>query len=196
MYNVFKEPSLPLISRYLHYFIKQEIDGETLPMLVNCASLEQLNACGLHTIKKQMKLRKHYSTLCTPETVSCDGTGGTVSASPSATSCDSKKLTLSQMKVLSPEHKRLYLMKRNKVAAAARNTWPGNNVPCFRNNKKEKETLDDLVISLIKECSLPIFGEKAIRQHILDTLTERRRNVKKGYNYEQPPAKKKLKLQI
>ncbi len=44
--------------------------------------------------------------------------------------------------------------------------------------------LDDLVKKLVPECSLGFFGEKAIRKHVLDTLTERRRNVRKGYNYD------------
>ena len=44
--------------------------------------------------------------------------------------------------------------------------------------------LDDLVTMLLPECSLPCFNKKQIRQRILDTLTERRRNVKTGHDYE------------
>ena len=47
------------------------------------------------------------------------------------------------------------------------------------------QELDDLVKTLVPTCSLPYFGEAAIRQHILDTLKEKRRNIKKGYNYDQ-----------
>lgn len=74
--------------------------------------------------------------------------------------------------------------RRNKVAAAARNEWPGNDIPCFRNNKENTKKLDDLVERIEADCSLPYFGTFTIRQHILDTLTERRRCVKKGYDYE------------
>ena len=74
--------------------------------------------------------------------------------------------------------------RRNKVAAAAKEVWPGNDIPTFRKDEKNLKKLDDLVKKLTPECSLPFFQEKAIRQHILDCLTEHRRNVKKGYNYD------------
>ncbi len=61
---------------------------------------------------------------------------------------------------------------------------PGNEIPTFRNHKENPKMLDDLVKKLVPECSLGFFGEKAIRKHVLDTLTERRRNVRKGYNYD------------
>ena len=74
--------------------------------------------------------------------------------------------------------------RRNKVAAAARNTWPGNVIPTFRNDKENTKRLNDLVEQLAAECCLPYFTKDAIRQHILSCLTERRRNIKKGYDYE------------
>ena len=43
--------------------------------------------------------------------------------------------------------------------------------------------LDDLVTELIPTCSSKFFTEASIRQHIIDTLAERRRQVKKGYDY-------------
>ena len=75
--------------------------------------------------------------------------------------------------------------RRNKVAAAARNAWPGNNIPTFRNDSHSLTKLDELVKGLVPDCATPFFGEKAIRRHIIDTLTERRRRVKKGYSYEE-----------
>lgn len=70
------------------------------------------------------------------------------------------------------------------VAEAARKRWPGNDIPVFRNNPANMAELDDLVTMLLPECSLPCFNKKQIRQHILDTLTERRRNVKRGHDYD------------
>lgn len=55
---------------------------------------------------------------------------------------------------------------------------------CFRNNKENIALLDSLVDRLEPECSLPLFEKQAIRHHILDTLTERRRCIKKGHDYE------------
>jgi hypothetical protein len=78
----------------------------------------------------------------------------------------------------------IFYCRRNKVAAAARKTWPGNVIPTFRNDKENTKRLDDLVEQLEPECCLPCFGRDAIRQHILSCLTERRRNIKKGYDYE------------
>ena len=44
--------------------------------------------------------------------------------------------------------------------------------------------LDDLVEDLIPECSTPFFGKKAIRKHAIDTLHERRRQIRLGHDYE------------
>lgn len=70
------------------------------------------------------------------------------------------------------------------MSQAACETWPGNDIPTFRNNKDNTAKLNELVNKLEPECALPDFGRAAIKQHILDCLTERRRNVKKGYDYE------------
>ena len=70
------------------------------------------------------------------------------------------------------------------VAEAARRKWPGNSIPTFQNNPANMAELDNLVAKLLPECTLPCFNKKQIRQHILDTLTERRRSVKRGHNYD------------
>ena len=70
------------------------------------------------------------------------------------------------------------------VAEAARKKWPGNHIQTFRNNVANMAELNDLVTKLLPECSLPWFNKKQIRQHILDTLTERHKNVKRGHNYD------------
>ena len=74
--------------------------------------------------------------------------------------------------------------RRNKVSAAAREKWPGNDIPTFKNNKEKIKELDDFVAKLSAEHSMKYFGPAAIKQHILDCLTERRRSVRKGYDYE------------
>lgn len=73
--------------------------------------------------------------------------------------------------------------RRRKVAKAASEKWPGNNIPTFRNNKENLQQLDHLVEKLVPECQLPHFGKKQIRQHILDCLNERRRQIRKGHDY-------------
>ena len=70
------------------------------------------------------------------------------------------------------------------VSEAARRKWPGNQIPTFYNNPTNMAELDNLVTKLLPECSLTYFNKKHIRQHILDTLTERRRNVKRGHDYD------------
>ena len=74
--------------------------------------------------------------------------------------------------------------RRNKVAAAAWKTWSGNNIPIFKHNPTLLKQLDKLVESLLQDCKLPFFDEKAICSHIMDTLTERRQQIKKGHDYE------------
>lgn len=78
----------------------------------------------------------------------------------------------------------MFDFRRNRVAEAARRKWPGNNLPTFKNNKEMLKSLNELVEQLIPECQMDNFGKDAIRKHILDTLNERRRQVRKGYDYE------------
>ena len=63
--------------------------------------------------------------------------------------------------------------------------WPGNDLPIFRENKDNMKKLDDLVQELIPSCSSKFFTEASFCQHIIDTLAERRRQVKKGYDYNE-----------
>ena len=81
-------------------------------------------------------------------------------------------------------HFHVCFCRRNKVAAAAWKTWPGNKIPTFKNNPCLLKQLDTLVKSLLPDCKLPFFDEKAIRSHIMDTLSERRRQIKNGHDYE------------
>ena len=76
-----------------------------------------------------------------------------------------------------------YNFRRRRVAKAACERWPGNNIPTFKNNKENLEQLNQLVEKLLPECQLPCFKEKQIRQHIVDCLRERRRQIRKGHDY-------------
>ena len=82
---------------------------------------------------------------------------------------------------------------RNRVHAATCSMWPGNELPIFKGEKGKENTkkLDDLVSKLLPDChygptSLPgvVFGRSGIRQHVLDTLNERRRRVHSGHDYD------------
>jgi len=44
--------------------------------------------------------------------------------------------------------------------------WPGNDIPSFRNNKKDQEELDAFAKSLVKDCSTDNFGEEATYQRL------------------------------
>ena len=85
------------------------------------------------------------------------------------------------------------LFRRNRVRAAAMKSWPGNVIPTFKGPKCRDNVslLEKLVEELLPQCAFSppslcgvIFGRNGIRQHILDTLNERRR-VHGGYYYEQ-----------
>ena len=84
------------------------MDGETLMMLTTCASVEQLRACGLRTVKQQLYLRKLVSGMSPPTS--------TVTAMSPPTSImtatvTGNKLTMSAMRAMSEEDRRLYLIK-------------------------------------------------------------------------------------
>ena len=71
-------------------------------------------------------------------------------------------------------------MKATKIA------WPGNNLPLFRGDLENTKKLNDLVKELKDKYATKHFGEAEIRLHIINTVAERRRNVKKrGFDYEQ-----------
>ena len=86
------------------YVYLEEVDGETLLMLSSCATMEQLKACGLRTVKQQLLLRKLLSPVQhSVAAASSTPAGGTVASN--------SKLTISAMKAMSEEDRRLYLIK-------------------------------------------------------------------------------------
>ena len=86
------------------YVYLEEVDGETLLMLSSCATMEQLKACGLRTVKQQLLLRK----LLSPVQHSVAAASSTPA---SGTVAGTSKLTISAMKAMSEEDRRLYLIK-------------------------------------------------------------------------------------
>ena len=83
---------------------------------------------------------------------------------------------LSCCRITEIEFSQIYYIcfRRNKVADAADNAWP-DEIPKFKDNQKNKEKLEKLVVKLTPECSLPFFKAKGIKQHILDHFNEKRR---------------------
>lgn len=55
----------------------------------------------------------------------------------------------------------------------------------FRKNVKALKELNELVVELAETCTYAPagFDKRGIRQHILDTLNERRQRIHKGHNY-------------
>ena len=82
---------------------EQEVDGETLKIMTNCATTEQLDVCGLKTIKDQMKLQRVFGILTSGETSwrpsasSIAGFGSTSGSNFSATNTHHRKRTLSKV---------------------------------------------------------------------------------------------------
>lgn len=104
----------PWVNTILFVFLEQEVDGETLLMLCTAGSIDQLHACGLRTVKQQMKLRKLSFSSPTPNSASSD-VGSSISALSgnsdlSRSPASDRKLTKAELNALSPEDKRVYLM--------------------------------------------------------------------------------------
>lgn len=101
------------VREYFAMYIEQEVDGETLQVMVTCATMEQLQACGLKSIKLQMKFRKLASPQpavdCGSPTSSFGSSGSSVSGTP--TRGLGNKLSQKAIKSLTSERKRLYLMR-------------------------------------------------------------------------------------
>lgn len=79
-------------------------------------------------------------------------------------------------------------IRRNAVAKATDERWPGNDLPTFKKcDKKNLKDLEELVETLVADYSYSPagFGRKGIRSHILDHLNERRREIRNGHDFTQ-----------
>lgn len=71
-------------------------------MLANQGSLEQMQACGLKTVRQQMHLKKLASSAVSGDT------------SSSTTNVDDCKLSIAAMKQMKKEEKYIYLIKYDR----------------------------------------------------------------------------------
>ena len=80
----------------------------------------------------------------------------------------------------------LAMYRRRSVQERAVQKWPGNAILIFRKNITALKELNELVDELAQTCTyVPAgFDKSGIRQHILDTLNERRRRIHNGHDYE------------
>ena len=76
------------------------------------------------------------------------------------------------------------------MLAAVKKEWPGNAAPIFRGNRENMLLLEKLADSLERDCQFKptsvngvIFGPKAIKQHCLDAINEKRRRLNSGHDY-------------
>jgi hypothetical protein len=78
----------------------------------------------------------------------------------------------------------LFSTRRNAISDAARVKWPGNTLPNFKLPVMQNE-LDKVVDELVPNYSTAEvnFSRNGVRQHILDTMNERRRRVRKSVDY-------------
>ena len=88
----------------LFIYTEQNADGETLLMVSMQGSYDQLKACGLKTVADQMKLQKFITKSSGSAISNCksDSTSGQFPG---------RKLTKAELNALSPEDRRVYIMK-------------------------------------------------------------------------------------
>ena len=77
------------------------------------------------------------------------------------------------------------LFRKKRVREFVIAKWPGNHIPTFKKKSSFQEELNDLVEEIAPSCSYPEIGfdKNSIRQHALDVLNERRRNVRNAFDY-------------
>ena len=61
--SVYSYPTSVYDCQCTPYYVEEAVDGDTLLLLVTMGSMEQYKACGLATVKDQMKLRKLIGNL-------------------------------------------------------------------------------------------------------------------------------------
>eukprot|EP00731_Ephydatia_muelleri_P004054 Em0002g230a len=136
-------------------------------MLCKTGTTDQLKACGLETVKDQLKLKKliqgseKTSVVAVTEQVAC------------GTSCIelNRKLSLPELGKISPEDRRIYHMMRNKVRKAVYDTWKGNSIPLFKTDSAERQKLEELAATLIPTCKQNILENPRIRKAIAKETT-------------------------
>ena len=89
----------------LPFIHAEEVDGDTLLMLTSLGYVEQYKACGLITVKDQMKLTKLIGKCQTPSESQSDGQSKSSASSTrsDATTPSRGKLSKRYLKDLTPE---------------------------------------------------------------------------------------------
>lgn len=92
--------------------VDEEVDGETLILLAQEGTMEQLGKCGLKSIKDQLKLKKIVKQLLPPPPA-VDKTSATLTPAvvDPHVQLQDRKLTLKEAALLSPEEKQMYLIR-------------------------------------------------------------------------------------
>eukprot|EP00731_Ephydatia_muelleri_P034160 Em0049g7a len=101
-------------------FEEEGVDGETLELLAKCGTIEQYKACGLRSIKQQMQLKRLLNT----DKRELEGSSS-LEREMSSKKFD-RKLKLLELRTISPEDRRIYLMTRNKNNKATKETPSGS----------------------------------------------------------------------
>ncbi|KXJ20248.1 hypothetical protein AC249_AIPGENE16605 [Exaiptasia diaphana] len=150
------------------------MDGKTVKMLVLKGSQQQFEACGLITVSEQLQFR----TLIEEKLLGC--------APVTQAQFRGGKPTKKRLKCLSETDQKVYKVKRNKVKTDAIRCFPGNDIPNFKTCKEAPKKLEELTNSSVEECTHEAAGfyKLGIKQHILDVLNERRRNHRRGRDYD------------
>ncbi len=101
------------------------------------------------------------------------------------------KIRISEIAYLQLGYSLSVCSRRNRVNFTVKKQWPGNSLPTFKGKGRKCEELEELVAKLLPDCSYcppslsgVVFGKNAIKQHIMDSLNERRRRVHSGHDYE------------
>ena len=89
----------------LVFSVDEDMDGETIQSLVCNGSMEQFKCCGFTKVKDQLKLRKLLIGDCDLSSSS------KLVGSSNVTVSSNGKLTLAEMKKLTPEEKQVILDK-------------------------------------------------------------------------------------
>ena len=90
--------------------VDKEVDGETLILLAQGGTMEQLGKCGLKSIKDQLKLKMIVKQLLPPPPT-VDKTSATPAVVGPQVQLQDRKLTLKEAALLSPEEKQMYLIR-------------------------------------------------------------------------------------
>ncbi|XP_078356129.1 uncharacterized protein LOC144640939 [Oculina patagonica] len=168
---------------------ENEISGKTLALV----DRQCLKDIGIVSIGKQLAV-----LACIKELLS--NTERESSQKPKSVQSPSKrmkvKITRKDKQEMRAEDKHLYHSKIKLIRKECLKRWPGNNKVYFRSNNTNSLILSEMVSSLEPLCTVKEigFGQSAIRNHILQWVSEKNRKLNDGYDFEKSrtPAKRAI----